>query len=502
MVKAGPKGQITAPPLDVADLGEGGARVAAFLEKYVICPKGTGAGEAFRVRPWQAEILAGLFDAPRPRGGLVSLPRGNGKTTLAAAIGLYGLFADGEPSPQVLVVASDERQAGICREIARRMVELSPELAERCHILKDRLRVPHNDGVFMSLPAEPAALHGWDPSLLVVDELHVVTEETWEAVTSVPGKRERSLTLAISTPAASRDSVMWRIVESHRADPDPMFYVREYAAPVSCEIDDETAWHEANPALGDFLYVDGMRAVLGKMRPESFRRLRLGQWVDDAGAWIAHSDWANAADESVFPVGDGEQVVLGFDGSVGDDSTALVAVTVAEPHRLFVVGVWERPTGPDGAHWRVPRDDVNLAVEMAFDRWDVAELACDPYYWQAEIDAWSDRWNTSRETRVLEFPTGSWRRMAPATESFYTAVADGSLVHDGDPRLAAHVTAAVVRSTPAGSILSKDRRHSPRKIDLAVASVIALQRATWHLANPTGARKGKQPGRVVTWGRR
>src|SRR5680860_811223 len=99
--RAGPKQAITAGPLDLAGLPDSGAeRVAAFLAEYVITPKGTGAGEPFILRPWQVEIVAGLFDDPRPRQGLVSIPRGNGKSTLAAALALYGLFADGEHSPQ------------------------------------------------------------------------------------------------------------------------------------------------------------------------------------------------------------------------------------------------------------------------------------------------------------------------------------------------------------------------------------------------------------------
>ena len=482
----GPKPEITSAPLDLRGLRRsGGARVAGFLKRHVVTPKGAGAGEPFVLRRWQRQIVDALFDEPRPRSGLVSIPRGNGKSTLAAALGLYGLFADGEHSPQVLVVASDERQAGIVREIARRMVELSPELAQRAHVYKDRIRTPQNDGTFLSLPADPDALHGWDPSLLIVDELHVVNEAVWEAATSAAGKRERSLTLAISTPAASRDALMWRLLERHRAEPDPSFYVAEFAAPEGCDVDDEKAWKAANPALDDFLHRDALGALLKTMRPESFRRLRLGQWVEDSEVWIRGADWQ--ACEAPRDVA-GERVVLGFDGSVGDDATALVACTVEQTPHLFVLGVWEKPDGPAARNWRVPRDDVDRAVEEAFERFDVAELACDPFGWRTEIERWAQAYG---QQQVLEFPTNQHKRMAPATERFYAAVRDRALTHDGEQALSRHVLAAVVNPTASGETIRKDRRWSPRKIDLAVASVLALERATWHRARGRRKRSGR-----------
>jgi hypothetical protein len=94
-MKAGPKGHITAPPLDLRRLPKrGGSRAIAFIERYITVPKGTGARHRLRLRPWQREIVHGLLDEPRPRQGLVSIPAGNGKSTLAAALGLYGLMAD------------------------------------------------------------------------------------------------------------------------------------------------------------------------------------------------------------------------------------------------------------------------------------------------------------------------------------------------------------------------------------------------------------------------
>jgi hypothetical protein len=256
-VRAGPKAEITAPPLDLSGLPPiAGDRVIAFCEEYLFVPKGTGARRRLRLRDWQRDIVRGLFDVPRPRQGLVSIPRGNGKSTLAAALGLYGLFGDDVEGAQVLCVASDERQARIVFNAARRMVELEARLDERCQIFQNRIYVPHTDSSLYPLPAETAALQGYDPSLAIVDELHVVTRDVWEAVSLAAGKRDQSLTLAISTPAADTDSVMWSLVEHGRTGSDPAFFFREFAAPPGCAVDDQDAWTAANPALDDFLHRD------------------------------------------------------------------------------------------------------------------------------------------------------------------------------------------------------------------------------------------------------
>ena len=206
-MRAGPKGSVTVAPLDFSAYPAGrAARRERFITEYLITPRGSGAGEPFALRVFQRELIGGAF-GPGIRTALVSIPRANGKTMLAAALALAELFV-GPPSAEVLVVASDQRQANIALRYARRMVELTPALADRVQVYADRLYLPHNDATLLPLPAEPGALHGHDPSLLIVDELHVVTESVWEAVTSVSGKRPESLTLAISTPAASADSIM------------------------------------------------------------------------------------------------------------------------------------------------------------------------------------------------------------------------------------------------------------------------------------------------------
>ncbi|MTB72795.1 terminase large subunit [Arsenicicoccus sp. MKL-02] len=474
--KAGPKAQVTAEPLDLTGWPRArAARRLRFIRDYILTPKGEGALKPFKVRPWQREIVTGAF-APGIRTALVSLPRANGKTALAAALAVAELFV-GPPSAEVLVVASDQRQANIALRMAKRMIELNPDLAERAMIYADRIVVPENDATMMALPADPGALHGWDPSLLVVDELHVVTEPVWEAVTSMSGKRPESLTLAISTPSTSPDCVMFRLVEHGREGTDPAFFLREFAAPDGCATDDRAAWKIGNPALGDFLAEDGLEAARRTLREPVFRQLRLGQWVSGSEAWLPFGAWDACAAPDLGTPPDGSKVVLAFDGSASGDSTALVGCTVGPDPHLFVAGLWENP-GDRG--WRVPREDVDNAVALAFDRWDVVELAADPWGWRSEIEAWATR---QGERRVIEWNTAAAQRMAPATDRLYQAVVTQAVTHDGDPRLAAHVAHAVAKPTTLGDLIVKDKRNSPRKIDAAVASIVALDRAAFHTNN-------------------
>jgi phage terminase large subunit-like protein len=432
----------------------------------VTVPKGTGARRRMKLRPWQREIVRGVLDDPRPRQALVAIPAGNGKSTLAAAIGLYGLLGDGVEGAQVLVVASDERQARIIFRTAKRMVELDKDLSARVQIFADHLLEPRTDSVFMALPADPGSLQGWDPSMALVDELHVVTDDTFEAISARAGKRDRSLLLAISTPPkAGDDGVMRRLVDHGREGTDPSFYFTEFAAPAGCAVDDEAAWTIANPALDDFLHRDALRATLPpKMRENAFRRYRLGQWVGVDAAWLPDGAWAACADP-IRSIPDGTEIVLAFDGSFNGDTTVLVVATVDRRPHIDLVEPWE----PDGR--QVPIVDVEAAIRAACRRWRVLEIAADPFRWARSLQLLDQE-----GLPVVEYPQ-SPGRMAPATARFYEAVVNGALTHSGDSRLARHIGNAVLREDARGARLAKERRDSPRRIDAAVASVMAHDRA-------------------------
>jgi phage terminase large subunit-like protein len=466
-MRAGPKGQVTAPPLDLRRLPRrGGARAIAFIERYVTVPKGTGAKHRLKLRPWQRAIVRGVLDEPRPRQALVAIPAGNGKSTLAAAIGLYGLLGDGVEGAQVLVVASDERQARIIFRTAKRMVELDRDLSARVQVFADHLLEPRTDSIFMALPADAGSLQGWDPSMALVDELHVVTEDTFEAMAARAGKRDRSLLLAISTPPkAGDDGVMRRLVDHGRQGVDPSFYFTEFAAPAGCAVDDEDAWAVANPALDDFLHRDALRATLPpKMRENAFRRYRLGQWVGVDDAWLPDGAWA-ACTDATRPIPDGAEVAVSFDGSFNGDTTVLVVATVDQRPHIELVELWEA----DGH--QVPIVDVEAAIRAACRLWRVLEIAADPFRWARSLQLLE-----GEGLPVMEYPQ-SPGRMTPATARFYEAVVNGALTHSGDSRLARHIGNAVLREDARGARLAKERRDSPRRIDAAVAAVMAHDRA-------------------------
>jgi len=483
--RPGPKAAITAEPLDFSTTANpnwerGWPRIVSFAEHFLKVPKGAGAKEPFRLRDWQIDILKQMFPAAsdgvrRPRQGLISLPRGNGKTALAAVLAVYALFADEEEGAQILIVASDERQAGHVFRAARRMIETSPELEKRCHFYNDRIYVPHTDSELRPLPADVGALQGWDPSLMIVDELHVVTEDVWEAVTSATGKRAESMTLAISTPADNTDSVMWRLVEWGRSlEPDDEDFVFiEYGAPAGCEIDDEAAWYEANPALGDFLFADAIKAKQKTLREAAFRRYHLGQWVGQEGTWLEFGMIQQIADRDRV-VGPKEKVVLAFDGSASGDATALIGATVEEEPHIFTVAVWENPSDP---RWRVPREEVLDKIDEAFATYNVVELAFDPWGWRTEFDGLAKKHG---KKRVIEWNTAWKARMAPATDRAYALISEHRCTTDGNATLETHFGNCVATPSALGDIVHKDKKTSPRKIDAAVAGIVALDRAAHH----------------------
>ena len=366
-MKAGPKAKTDDSPLPWQPRSTGAARFRSFCDRFVRVPKGSNAKAKLRLRDWQLELISSIEDAdPMPRTAGWMLPRGSGKSTLVAAYGLYRFFADGEGSV-VVVVAVDERQAGIVFNIARRMIELDEDLSARVQVFKEKLYWPATDSYFHCLPASPASLEGLDYTLAILDEAGVASREAYEVLTLAQGKRPKSTLVAIGTPGPDPNDQVLVDLRTAAADhpEDKSLVWREFSAsgfedhPVDCE----HCWSLANPALDDFLHRDALVALLPpKTREATFRRARLCQFVTELdGAFLPAGVWADLGTGE--PVPDGADVVLAFDGSFSDDTTALLVGTVSTVPHFDKVKVWEKPSGDDT--YRVPVAEVEDEIRNA-----------------------------------------------------------------------------------------------------------------------------------------
>lgn len=417
--------------------------------------------------------------------------RKNGKSSLAAPIALFSLLVDGEGA-EVYSVAADRLQAKLIFNAAKRTAELTPELAGKLRLYRDVIEYPATGSIYRALSADAPRQEGLSPTFVVFDELHAQPDrELYDVMSLSMGARSNPLMLAVSTPGvrfdrSGSDSIAYLLYQYGQRVAsgevhDPTFYMAAWQAPATAAIDDRDGWAAANPGLGVILdphelEAQALRAMAGGADETEFRIKRLAQWVQTARSWFGPGVWDAAADRD-RSIGPDEPIVLGFDGAWTQDSVALVGCTVNEPHHLFVVSSWERPL--DDPHWRVDSGAVEDAVQQALRRYKVTELTADPHEWRQQLVDWS-----LSGLPVTEWYTNSLPRIIPATKEFYTAIVERTLTHDGHPSLARHIANATVKQDRFGVRITKEYSGSPRKIDLAVASIIAFDRARFHEDEP------------------
>ncbi len=226
-MRAGPKAAVDPTALPLRTRAKGAARLGKFCEQFIVSPSGTGARKPMRLRPWQLALVGSVWDAdPRPRLAGWMLPRGQGKSTLVAAIGLYDLLL-GQEGAQIVVAATDERQSGIVFTTAARMVELNDDLAARVQVFQNKLVVPERGATFTCLPAEPRRLEGLNPSLAILDEIGVISPEVYEVVALASGKRDVSTVLGIGTPGPDpENNVLVTMRDYAASNPDDPSFVQ------------------------------------------------------------------------------------------------------------------------------------------------------------------------------------------------------------------------------------------------------------------------------------
>lgn len=475
--------------------------------------KGKWAGKRFWLLPWQEQLIRDIFGVVKPDGNrqfrtaFVEIPKKNGKSELAAAVALYLLYADNEPSAEVYGAAADRQQASIVFDVANQMVQMTPALMKRSKIMGATKRIVNysNAGFYQVLSAEVGTKHGLNVSGLVFDELHAQpTPHLYNVLTKGSGDaREQPLFFLITTAGTDRNSICYAIhtkakdiLENRRVDAS--FYPVIYGIEDDDDWSDEKNWRKANPSLGYTIPLDRVKdayreASQNPAEENVFRQLRLCQWVTSTVRWIPEHIYEQGNRPIDLESLKGRDCYGGLDLSSSGDITAFVLIfpprTETEPYYMLPF------------FW-VPEDTIPLRVKRAsvpYDVWvrqgylmstegnvihygfieKVIEQLGELYHIR-EIAF--DRWGAVQMVQNLEgagftvVPIGQgYRDMSPPTKAFYELLMKGEIIHGGNPVMRWMAGNVVVETDPAGNI-KPTKAKSAEKIDGIVAAIMALDR--------------------------
>lgn len=434
---------------------------------------------------------------------------------LAAAIALYLLYADNEPSAEVYGAACDRNQASIVFDVARQMVEMSPALLRRSKIRSAGKRIINyrNAGFYQVLSAETGTKHGLNVSGLVFDEIHAQpNRKLYDVLTKGSGDaREQPLFFIITTAGNDKNSICY---ELHTKALDLMqgrkkdytFYPVVYGLEADEDWTDEANWYKANPSLGHTIKIERVReayqnAIENPAEENVFKQLRLNIWTSASIRWIPEQVY----DKGNLPIDldslRGRMCYGGLDLSSTSDITALVLAFPPrnDDEKYILLPFFWLPE--DTLELRCRRDHVlydvwqkqgfiqttegnvihygfiEKFIERLGETYNIREIAY-------------DRWNATQMVQNLEdmgftmVPFGQgFKDMSPPSKELFKLLMEGNIIHGGNPVLKWMASNVVMRQDPAGNI-KPDKEKSVEKIDGIVASIMALDRC---IRNGTGS---------------
>jgi phage terminase large subunit-like protein len=489
-------------------------RAERFFRVCLRHQKGEFSGRPLLLDDWQLEhIMRPLFGWKRPDGTrryrtvYVEVPRKNGKTTLAAGIGLYLTFADDEPGAEVYSAAADRDQAAIAFDVASSMVEASPELRGMAQVYRRSIVVPRTGSSYKVISADARTKHGFNAHGIILDEVHAQpNRELYDVLHTSTGARRQPIEFLITTAGVyDETSIAWQLhdyalkVQAGVID-DPSFLPVIYGAPIEADYRDRKVWAAANPGMGisvkeDYLAAEAKRAEAEPSYENTFRRLHLNQWTQQLTRWLKIEDWNACAD--VLPNLRGRYCFPALDLSTTTDITALVLVfpaTELEPYYLLpffwcprekVMRAAQRDRVPydawvrDGHMTATPGD----VIDYAFIRERIKELSKEYQFGPAPYDPWNatqiaTQLQEEDGIQMVEFRQGYVSMNEPSKE-FERLIVAGNLVHPDNPVLNWMISNVTVKSDPAGNI-KPDKERSTGRIDGVVAAIMGVGMAIRH----------------------
>lgn len=487
-----------------------------FVEGLCKFTEGVWAGKPFVMLPWQRALVANLYGWVRPDGtrryrqAHVLVPRKAGKTELAAALALYHLLADDEPTPEVVGIARDRSQAGLCLRRAIRMADQEPMLSSRTEAYQSRLTSPMTYGVYKVLSADAPGAHGLNVSACIADEIHAMENrrDLWEAVMTSMGARRQPLMISITTAGVLRESLehdlfQYSLRVCEGAIENPAFLPCLHYADANDDWRLEETWRKANPSLDststlEWYKQEAQRANDQPSYESPFRTYYLCQHITAAERWIRMSDWDECEKDFDSDKLRGLPCYLGIDLAQTTDLSSISCVWL-DGDECYVrnwnyapeigAAMRTRKDGVPYVDWArrgwmtlTPGDTTDYSyivqqIEKIAAEHKVRMVAYDPYNAQNLANDLEHR-----GIPVVRVPQ-SFLNLATPTRMWERAISARKLHHDGNPVLSWAMSNCVVERD-ANDNPRPSKRRSVERIDPVIASIIAIA-ASLHDEKPS-----------------
>ena len=454
---------------------------------------------------------------------VLSRPKGRAKSEVAALVVIVEAFgpcrfggwdADGQPvarpvvSPLIKCLATEESQAGntfsnvafIAGEWGQ---DEHPEIyggagGVRRYQSASAIYLPQG-GEIRACTSGAASKDGGLETHVVADETHLYVlpelRNMYATTARNMGKRYDADAWLHQTSTAYRPGeqsvfettlTLWR-----KGDLPESVYVNHREATGKIDLDDKgrtiRQLREVYGPAAEWIDMDRKYRDMRDLRicpdEETAARYFLNRPMSSKDAWIPDDVVKRQIRaEAVDP---GARVTLGFDGSLNDDATVLIGCRVSDGF-IFPVGIWAKPSGPEGNWWEVPRSDVLSTIREAFSRYDVVRMYADPHEWRSDIDALQEEFGE----RVSPWATSRDTAMGPALDRLRTDLMNGVAWHSGDPTVVEHFSNAYVRTRGIHRLVRKEHAKSDRKIDSVIGATLAYEARADVLTAETGPTDG------------
>jgi phage terminase large subunit-like protein len=490
------------------DLAEKAMLFASMLPNI----KGPDAGRDIELMDWQKFVFANVFGfvergttTRRFRQGVVYVPKGNGKTTIAAPMALYITFGEGEGGAEGYAAAVTRDQARILFETAQNMVRRSEGMRRELGVgvLVNSIHQQATASRFVPISSDAKALDGLNVACAVCDEIGSHrTSEVYDALITATGKRRQPFLLSISTATGNNAGIgkqLWdyllRVLQAGAQD-DRLFGVI-YSVDDDDDPWDEATWVKANPGWGRSVQPDAIRAIMRQARnnpaQEAAARTRhLNVWIgaDEAlfsmRAWLACGNRELQLDDFA-----GQRCHMALDLASKTDLASLAIVfpeyrgselhyTVFVRNYLNEGAVLEARNASypgwaaDGELTVTPGDETDYATIEA----DVLDLARRFRVESLGYDPWGSTQMAQRlqgeQINCVEF-RATTANFSEATKELDAAMRSGRIAHDGNGPLTWCI-GNVVGHYDARSNVYPRKARPENKIDAATATIMAIAR--------------------------